>query len=492
MKQKAAKESLLAFTQYTYPAYDTNWHHRTICEYLDKLIAGDIKRLMIFTHPRAGKSELVSRRLPAYALGRNPELSIISASYGAALARRMNRDVQRIIDTDAYRDLFPDTQLNGRNVRTVAQGSYLRNSDMFEVVGKSGFYMSVGVGGALTGSGGQLLVIDDPVKNRKEANSITYREAVWEWYTSTFYTRLAPGGSILVTLTRWHEDDLAGRLLEAMRTDPNADQWTVINLPAVAEEPIASYDPRQVGDVLWPTRWDKQEMARKRAVVGERDWASLYQQRPAPDEGDIFKRHWWRYWQPWGANLPPVVVKGPNDEYIEIKPVSLPRMFDEVVLSFDCSFKELATSDFVAGQAWGKLKADKFMLDFVHDRLDVVGTMSAIDAMLGRQPNARTVLVEDAANGPAVVQMMRRRVAGMILVTPEGGKVSRAFAASPEVEAGNIYLPHPLVSAYTNRFIESCASFPNAAHDDDVDAFTQAIIRWQKQRERRRASSKEY
>ena len=127
MKQKAAKESLLAFTQYTYPAYDTNWHHRTICEYLDKLIAGDIKRLMIFTHPRAGKSELVSRRLPAYALGRNPELSIISASYGAALARRMNRDVQRIIDTDAYRDLFPQTQLNGRNVRTAAQGTYLRN-----------------------------------------------------------------------------------------------------------------------------------------------------------------------------------------------------------------------------------------------------------------------------------------------------------------------------------------------------------------------------
>jgi hypothetical protein len=149
---------------------------------------------MIFAQPRSGKSELVSRRLPAYILGRDPDATIIAASYGADLARRMNRDVQRIIDTPEYQRLFPDTQLWGKNVRSVADGSYLRNSDLFEVVGHRGFYMSVGVGGALTGMGSKYMVLDDPVKNRKEANSATYRQSVWEWYTSTFYTRLAPGG----------------------------------------------------------------------------------------------------------------------------------------------------------------------------------------------------------------------------------------------------------------------------------------------------------
>ncbi len=474
-----ARQSLLAFTQYTYPTYDVNWHHRVICEHLDKLLTGEIMRLMIFTHPRAGKSELVSRRFPAYALGRNPDLAIIAASYGADLARRMNRDVQRIMDSDEYRQLFPKAQLFGANVRTVAQGSWLRNSDMFEVVNHKGFYMGVGVGGSLTGNGGFVLEIDDPVKNRAQANSPTYREAVWEWYTSTFYTRLAPQGRILVTLTRWHEDDLAGRLLEAMKTDPNADQWTIINLPAVAEEPIPPYDPRQVGDVLWPNRWDKAEMARKRAVVGEYDWASLYQQRPAPDAGGIFKRHWWRYWQPKGANLPPVAVRLEDGTVIEIQPVELPLTFEEMIQSWDCTFKDTSTSDYVAGQVWAKLGANKYLLDYICDRLDIIGTMAMIENWSVKWHQAIAKLIEDKANGPAVIQLLRNKVTGLIAIEPMGGKVSRAYAAAPEVEAGNVFLPHPQLAAYTAKFIASCAAFPNAAHDDDVDSFTQALTRWQ-------------
>ena len=245
--ERAARSNLFDFTCYTYPGYAGNWHHRLICSYLDLFVAGEIKRLMIFAPPRSGKSELVSRRLPAFILGHDPDAWIIAASYGADLARRMNRDVQRIIDSPEYRRLFPDTQLWGKNVRSVADGSFLRNSDLFEVVGHKGYYMGVGVGGSLTGMGGRYLLIDDPVKNRKEANSATYRQAVEEWYTSTFYTRLAPGGNILIVLTRWHEDDLAGRLLEKAKSDPAADQWTVITLPAVAEEPVAAYDPREPG-----------------------------------------------------------------------------------------------------------------------------------------------------------------------------------------------------------------------------------------------------
>ena len=474
-----ARRSLLGFTTYTYPGYQVNWHHELIAARLDEFATLRDQRLMVYAQPRSGKSELVSRRLPAYILGRDPDASIIAASYGADLARRMNRDVQRIMDDDAYLRLFPDTRLSGRNVRADAQGSYLRNSDMFEVVGRKGYYMGVGVGGALTGSGAFYMILDDPVKNRKEANSATYRQAVWEWYTSTFFTRLAPGGNILLIVTRWHEDDLAGRLLAAAKADPHADQWTVITLPAVAEEPVAAYDPRTPGDVLWPVRWDAAEMRRKRAVVGERDWASLYQQRPAPDEGEIFKRMHWRYWQPRGAKLPPVTVTMGDGSVSEVEPVELPARFDEMVQSWDLAFKDTAASDFVAGLIVGRAGANKYLLDYINDRLDIVASMAAIEHWATKWPKAIAKLIEDKANGPAVIQMMRGKVAGLLPITPEGGKISRAYAAQPEVQSGNVYLPHPNLAAWTNEFINNAAAFPNAAHDDDVDAFTQAIIRWQ-------------
>jgi predicted phage terminase large subunit-like protein len=474
-----ARRSLLDFTTYTYPEYQVNWHHELIARCLDDFATERNQRLMVFVQPRAGKSELISRRLPAYLLGRDPDATIIAASYGADLARRMNRDVQRIIDDPAYARLFPHTQLSGKNVRSDAQGSWLRNSDMFEVVGRRGVYMGVGVGSSVTGYGGRYLLIDDAVKNRKEANSPTYRQSVWEWYTSTFYTRLAPGGNILVVQTRWHEDDLAGRLLAAAKADPRADQWTVITLPAVAEEPIAPYDPRQPGEVLWPTRWDADEMRRKRAVVGERDWASLYQQRPAPDEGEIFKRHHWRYWQPRGANLPPVTVTMGDGSVIEVEPVELPARFDELLQSWDMAFKDTAGSDFVAGMVLGRLGADKFILDYANDRMDIVASMDAVTHWAIKWPKAIAKLIEDKANGPAVIQMLRKKMAGLIPREPQGGKVSRAYAAQPEVQSGNVYLPHPHVAPWGAQFIANAAAFPNAAHDDDVDAFTQAIIYWQ-------------
>jgi predicted phage terminase large subunit-like protein len=476
---QAGRASLLGFTLATYPTYQVNWHHELIAAALDDFATKRDQRLMVFSFPRSGKSELVSRRLPAYLLGREPDATIIATSYSASLASAMNRDVQRIIDSDEYRRLFPATRLWGKNVRSDAQGSWLRNSDLFEIVGHRGYYLSTGVGGGITGRGGKYLLIDDPVKNRKEANSPTYRNAVWEWYTSTLYTRLAPNGNILLIVTRWHEDDLAGRLLAVAKADPQADQWTVITLPAVAEEPVAAYDPRKPGDVLWPVRWDAGEMQRKRAVVGERDWASLYQQRPAPDEGEIFKRHHWRYWQPRGANLPPVTVNMADGSVREVEPVELPLRFDEMAQSWDLNFKDTAMSDFVAGQVLGRIGADKFMLDYVCERLGIVDTMDAIRSWRIKWPKAVAVLVEDKANGPAVIQMMRKEVAGMIAVTPEGGKISRAYAAAPEVEAGNVYLPHPHIAPWTARFVGSAAAFPNAANDDDVDAFTQAIIRWQ-------------
>ncbi len=484
-----ARQSLAEFTTYTMPEYKMNWHHRLMCEYLDKFVRLEIPRLMIFAPPRSGKSELVSRRLPAYILGRNPDAPIITASYGADLARRMNRDVQRIIDDSAYQRVFPETRLSGKNIRTVAGGSWLRNSDEFEVVEYSGYYRGAGVGGAITGMGMLYGIIDDPVKNRQDASSATIRQGLWDWYVSTFRTRLAPGGGILITVTTWHEDGLEARLLNLAESSPKADQWTVLRLPAIAEDPVAPYDIRQPGEALWPSRYSRDELDATRITLGSYEWNALYQQRPSPDSGGILKRHWWRYWKPRGVNLPPVAVRVPEEKrpdgtildayMLEMEAVDLPATFEEMLQSWDMAFKATDSSDYVAGQVWGRVGTSKYMLDYYKERADINASIKAVSAFTDKWPRAYTKLIEDKANGPAVIQSLQGKVDGLIAVNPEGGKESRAHAASPSIESGNVYLPHPALYPWVNDFVTNCAAFPNGSHDDDVDAFTQAMIRWQ-------------
>lgn len=487
--QELARRDLLSFTTYTMPEYEVNWHHEVMCEYLNKFARLEIKRLMIFAPPRYGKSEIVSRRLPAYILGRNPDAPIITASYGADLAKRMNRDVQRIIDSDEYRRIFPQTRLSGKNIRTIAGGSWLRNSDEFEVVEYNGYYRGAGVGGAITGMGMKWGIIDDPFKNRQDANSIAIRQGVWDWYVSTFRTRLAPGGGILITVTRWHEDGLEARLLELARNNPKADQWTVLSFPAIAEEPVASYDPRRPGEVLWPGRYSPDELEATKIASGSYDWNSLYQQNPTPISGGIFKKHYWRYWKPKRVSLPPVSVRTADDDIIQIEAIDLPDSFDEQMQSWDCSFKDTKTSNFVAGQVWGKRGANKFLLDYKKERLDIIGTMAGIQYWDAKWPKAIAKLIEDKANGPAVIQMLHSKVAGLIAVEPEGGKIARANAVAPEVEAGNVFLPHPALYSWVDELIGNCAAFPNVANDDDVDTLTQALNRMQSKRQTQTSSS---
>lgn len=293
--KELSRRNLMPFTQHTFPGYQASWHHNLLASYLDDFVFGDLNRLMVFMPPRYGKSELVSRRLPAFIYGNDPHAQIISASYGSDLASRMNRDVQRIIDSETYHELFPSVGLNNSNVRTIATGSYLRNSDIFEIVGYGGVYKSSGVGGAITGMGMTYGIIDDPIKNRKDAESPTIREAIWDWYVSTFYTRLEKGGKILITLTRWHEDDLAGRLLDKQKKDSKADRWTVLNLPAMAEEPMHPQDPRSDGEALWPDKYPLKELIKIKATVGSYEWNAMHQQRPSAADGNLFKRHNFRY-----------------------------------------------------------------------------------------------------------------------------------------------------------------------------------------------------
>lgn len=455
VRQEKARRRLINFTTYTKPDYQVNWHHERLCDALDKMISGDIKRLMVFMPPRHGKSELGSRRFPAYLLGKDPNAQIISASYSAELASRMNRDVQRIIDSEEYQEIFPDIGLNGSKTRTIGTGSYLRNSDIFEIVDHKGVYKSSGIGGGITGMGMTYGIIDDPFKNRKEAESKTIRNSVWDWYTSTFYTRLEKDARILIILTRWHEDDLAGRLLKQAEEDPDAEQWDIINYPAIAEDPLDETDPREIGEELWSGKYDKNALKKIKTAVGTYEWSALYQQRPSPSEGNILNRNWWKFYK------------------------QAPEKFDEVIQSWDCTFKDNDDSDFVVGQVWGKKGADKFLLDQVRGRMDLPATIMAVRTLTAKWPRARAKLIEDKANGPAVIQMLKHEISGLIPVNPEGGKIARAYAASPEVEAGNVYLPDPSIAPWVHDFVEETAAFPNGSNDDMLDCATQCIIYWQ-------------
>lgn len=447
-RRELARRTMGDFVLYVDDNYRMNWHHRLLCDYLDKLACKEIRRLMVFMPPRHGKSELVSRKFPAYLLGRNPDTSIISCSYSADLASRMNRDVQRLIDSEKYSVLFPESHLFGKNIRSTAKGSFLRNSDIFEIVNHRGTYRSSGVGGGITGMGGEYIIIDDPVKNREDADSATMREKVYDWYTSTLYTRLEKDGCILLTLTRWHEDDLAGKLLKAAQE--GADQWTILELPAVCEYPPKPYDVRQEGEALWKWKYDEQALAKMKATVGSRDWAALYQQHPTPGEGGTFKREWWNYYK------------------------VLPDGLYDFVQSWDCTFKDAQSSDYVVGQVWARKGSSRYLLDQVRGRMSFTETLYAIRSLSAKWPQAIRKLVEDKANGTAVIDVLRKEIPGLIPVEPEGGKIVRANAVTAVAEAGNIYLPDPSIAPWVHDFVEEHAVFPNGANDDQVDAQTQA------------------
>ena len=283
MLARQARQSLLAFTEYTNPLYERAQHHVQIAAKLEAVERGEIDRLMIFMPPRHGKSELASKRFPAWCLGRRPERQIIAASYNSDLANDFGRNVRNLVAEPEFGQVFPNVSL-----APDSQAANRMNTN------HGGAYVAAGVGTAVTGRGAHIALIDDPFKDREEADSERRRDMVWDWYRSTLYTRLMPGGAIVLIQTRWHEDDLAGRILEQ-----EAGQWDVLELPAINAD----------GKALWPEWYDEIALARIKATIGPREWSALYQQQPQPDEGTFFQRAWFKHWD----KLPALRYYGTSD-----------------------------------------------------------------------------------------------------------------------------------------------------------------------------------
>jgi hypothetical protein len=295
LRRRLARSSLLDFTRYTFEGYRDNWHHRLLCTRLDDFAAGKIRRLIVNMPPQHGKSELVSRRLPAYILGRDPDTPLICCSHTTQLAEEMCLDVQRIMEDDSYKRLFPGTRLPER-------GEGKKTSELFEVVGHRGRYFAAGVGKAIVGRGFRLGIIDDPTKGREAADSPTQREGVRKWYSGDFMTRRRKDAGILITATRWHVEDLVGWLRTLSEDDPHADKWEVLSLPAVAEEVRCEGDPREPGEALWPDEHPFAELETTKAA-SVYDWWSQYQQKPRapgstewPDEHFSWDGFWFDRW----------------------------------------------------------------------------------------------------------------------------------------------------------------------------------------------------
>lgn len=431
-KRTAAKE-LLAFTSYTFPRYRVGRPHRLIAAKLEQVERGEVDRCMILMPPRHGKSEKASRRFPAWALGRNPRLQIISASYGIDLARDFGRDVRNIVASPEFGDVFPGVALS--------QDS--RAQDRFNT-SRNGSYVAAGVGTAVTGRGADILLIDDPFKDRAEAESQARRNTVWDWYTSTAYTRLMPGGRVVLIQTRWHKDDLAGRLLEAQAN--GGDRWDVLSLPALSDD----------DEALWPEAYPAAALHRIRDNIGPRDFASLYQQEPRAAEGNLFKT----------AQIA-ALDAAPADCAAPVRAWDLASV----------GATGTGNPDWTVGLKLARRASGQFVvLDVVRLRGDPAEVEAAIVATASRDGRAvRVGLPQDPGQaGKAQVQYLTRKLAGHRVESgPEtGAKDVRAAPVVAQANVGNLAV---VGAPWNAAFFDELAAFPAGAKDDQVDALSRAF-----------------
>ena len=391
--------------------------------------------LVIETPPQHGKSMTITEALPSWVLGRRPEWRVIQGSYNEETAERFCRRNKEKLRTW------------GERLFGVRIGGVDRATE-FELAGHRGRMISRGILSGVTGNPAELMILDDPIKNRQEADSPVYRERLWEEWQNSFKSRLAAGARVILIMTPWHEDDLAGRLLAGEKN------IRLLRLPVEAEpgDPLG----RPVGGALCPelgkgADWLAQfrDSYCRDPRGGQRAWAALYQCAPRAEGGNLVKRSWWRTYDP--RRIPPLAAE---------------------VISVDAAFKAADRNDFVAITVWGKRGNDYYLRHCVNRHLDFSGTLTAIREVRRQYPAARAVLIEDKANGSAVINVLQREMF-CIPVNPRGGKTARVNAVSAAIESGHVHLPRdaPWLEAFLNQW----TAFPAGRHDDMVDSSTQAL-----------------
>ena len=440
-KHDKVQKSLLEYAKFQMPEYQTPAHIQLLAHKLEEVERGNIKRLAIFMPPRHGKSQLTSQFFPAWYLGRNPSKFVIATTYAQDLADDFGRSVRNQIQDEDYNRIFNDCTLS-------KDSSSVRR---FHTTG-SGVYYAVGAGGAITGRGAHLLLIDDPIKGREDADSDAMRSNLIDWYRSTAYSRLMPGGSIILIQTRWHEDDLAGWILRETSHEP----WEVIELPAVLDEKASKILKRPKGQALWPEAYDKKRLEEIKKTAGSREWNSLYMQRPSAEEGNILKRYWWKEWK---EDNPPEC--------------------NYILQSWDTAYTVKSTSDYSAVTTWGIFEhngiQNAILLSARRERWEFPELKSeAINLYNEFKPDV--VLIEAKASGWSLIQELQR--AG-IPITPfnpkKADKKTRAHSVTPLFESGRVW--YPSSKYWAEDVINQCAQFPSSNYDDLVDSTTPALMR---------------
>jgi predicted phage terminase large subunit-like protein len=452
---RKARLSLQSFIEATKPDYLFGWFNELLCEKLDKFLDDVLNerspRLMIFAPPRHGKSEICSRRFPAYAFGKNPDLQIIATSYSQELQADMNRDIQRIMGQDVYREAFPKTRLYWTGTRAGLVETWRRNTEVFEIVGRRGVYRGYGLDGSITGRGANILIIDDPVKGARAAMSEADQHSTWEWYLGTFRPRKETGAGILLIQTRWHLKDLAGRLLEEME-NRTGDVWDVVSFPAIAE---VDETYRKAGEALHEARKPLAELLQDKLVMGSYRWNAEFQQRPQAAGGMMFQRRWF--------------------ETVPAAPAKATR-----VRAWDlAATKPIDSSDpdWTAGVKMSKDYDGLFYVEHVdrfrESSLKVEQIIMATASRDGSLVKVR--LSKDPGQaGVAQVDNLTRKLAGYrVIAEPESGKKDvRAQPFAAQCEAGNVKI---VAGAWNSAFFDELEGFPLGGHDDQVDAASNAF-----------------
>ncbi len=409
---------------------------------LVRVASGSVRRLMVTMPPRHGKSLLTSMLFPTWYLGMKPQGKLLLASYGGDFAATWGRRVRDAFAGAAGRE-FP-ARLR-RDSRAAERWELVRGGSM----------ATAGVGGSLTGRGAEVLIVDDPVKNAEEADSARQREKVWDWYRSVAATRLEPGGRVVLVQTRWHWDDLAGRLL----ANDDGEPWTAVNLPALAED--ADLLGRPPGAALWPERFSVAELERIRRAVGPRWWSALYQQRPAPDCGQDFDRQWFRYFRTEG-----------DLHLLGAGPVADAEC--ERFATVDLAISERQAADWTVAMAWAVTPGHHLLLlEVLRARLGPAKLAPTLAAFAARN-GAEFVGVEQVGFQEAIIQQLRDAGLAVRGLKPKGDKRSRAVAASVRMEAGMVHFRAG--AAWLSELESELLAFPLGKHDDQVDALVYACL----------------